>query len=156
MSVVLSVFSSVISSVILCVTLHKYSPVYTVILFCRPGGARQCPRSRHFLVKTMAMTEIGNNQKSTFLKLVLTTKFLYLSNGKTGLLWIFGLKMTKLQVLCHFGFWGPSAYEFAKFDENIWLAFMATLRTTYFWRVIWNSPHPELHYPKPGRAPKQP
>ena len=68
-------------------------------------------------------------------------------NGKTSLLWIFGLKMTKLQVLCHFGFWGPSAYEFAKFDENIWLAFMATFRTTYFWRVFWKLPQPELHYP---------
>ena len=33
-----------------CVILHEFSPVYNFILFRHPGGTRQCPRSRHFLV----------------------------------------------------------------------------------------------------------
>ena len=51
----------------------------------------------------------------------------HFSYRKTDLLWIFSLKMTKLQVFCHFGFWGRSAYEFAKFDKNIWLKCISNL-----------------------------
>ena len=100
-----------------------------------------------FGVKSLRMTEIAGTKSQHFQNWFWLWNSSNFSYGKAGLLWIFGLQMTNLQVLCHFGFWGPSAYEFVKFDENIWLACMATLRTTYLWRVIWNLPHPELHYP---------
>ena len=51
---------------------------------------------------------------------------------------MFGFKMTELQLLCHFSFWGPSAYEFAKFDENIWLAFTVVLKRKSKWHHLWS------------------
>ena len=62
----------------------------------------------------------------------------YFSNGKTTLSWIFCYKLTEFPVLCFLSFWGPSLYQIPNFDEFIWLELISTLRSTWFWRLIWN------------------
>ena len=62
----------------------------------------------------------------------------YFSDGKTTLSWIFCLKLTELWVLFFLSFWGPSLYQIPNFDEFIWLELISTLRSTWFWRLIWN------------------
>ena len=41
---------SLFTALFLLLKLHQHSPVYNLILFHCPRGARQCPSSRHFLV----------------------------------------------------------------------------------------------------------
>ena len=64
--------------------------------------------------------------------------FTYFPDGKTTLSLIFCFKLTELSVLSFLSFWGPSLYQISNFDKFIWLELISALRSTWFWRLIWN------------------